>query len=164
VEAAASFRVAPPLTLSGSAAYTDAHLTTPAPVLGVTDVGARLPLSPRYNFAISANYEFELGPNYNGFVNLTDVWVGDRTSGYAGSLTNVLYRMPAYNTVNLNAGLILPNRMEIDAYLKNVFDVRGQLSANTLNNVFNPAAPVPVTISQPRTFGLVLKVPFGGRA
>jgi outer membrane receptor protein involved in Fe transport len=69
--------------------------------------------------------------------------------------------MPAYNTVNLNAGIVLPNRIEIDAYLKNVFDTEGQLAADTLNNVFNPSAGVPVTISLPRTFGLVLKVPFG---
>jgi iron complex outermembrane recepter protein len=160
-EASFSYRVLPPLTFSGSAAYTDARLTTAAPVLGVNYVGSRLPLSPKYNFAFNADYNFHLGERYRGFVEVSDVWVGDRTSGYFGSLSNVFYKMPAYNTVNLNAGIVLPNRIEIDAYLKNVFDTEGQLAADTLNNVFNPNAGVPVTISQPRTFGLVLKVPFG---
>ena len=162
VEASFSYRIVPPLTLSGSGAYTDARLTTTSPVLGVLYTGARLPLSPKYNFALSANYNFELGHGYHGWASVTDVWVGDRTSGYAGSYSNILYALPAYNTVNLNVGLILPNHMEVDAYLKNVLDARGQLSADTLNNVFIPSAPAPVMISQPRTFGLVLKVPFGG--
>jgi outer membrane receptor protein involved in Fe transport len=161
-EAAFSYRPLPPLTLSGSAAYTDARLTTTAPVLGVDYSGARLPVSPKYNFAFTADYNFNLGPRDRGFVEITDAWVGDRTSGYFGSLSNVLYKLPAYNTVNINVGVILPNHVEVDAYLKNVFDTEGQLAADTLNNVFNPEAGVPVTISLPRTFGLVLKVPFGG--
>ncbi len=51
--------------------------------------------------------------------------------------------------------------MELDAYVKNVFDVQGQVSASTLNNVFIPGAPVPVNLSLPRTVGLVLKVGLG---
>ena len=153
-----SYRVTPQFLLSGSAAYTDAYLTTPAPVLGVYTKGARLPLSPRYNFTISGTYNFDLGDGYSGALNASDVFVGDRTSGYAHSATNVLYKLPSYNTVNLNLALFLPRNIELDAYVKNMFDARGQLSAGTLNNVLNPTAPVPVTLSLPRTVGLVLKV------
>ena len=162
-EMAFSYRVTAPFSLSGSAAYTDAQFTSEAPVLDVLYKGARLPFSPRYNFAVAANYDYTLANNWHGWVNLQDVWVGDRTSGYAGSLTNILYKMGAYNTVNLNAALVFPNNIELDAYLKNVFDVRGELAAGTLNNSVDPFAGVPVTLSQPRTFGLVLKVPFGSR-
>ncbi|HWE46884.1 MAG TPA: TonB-dependent receptor [Caulobacteraceae bacterium] len=157
-----SYRVTSPFTVRGSAAYTDAQLTTAAPVLGVFYTGARLPLSPKYNFAVDGNYNFDWGANH-GWVNVQDVWVGDRTSGYAGSPTNVLYKMGAYNTVNLNAAIVFPDNIEIDGYVRNLFDVRGELGANTLNNVFNPFAGVPVVLSQPRTIGLVLKVPFGGK-
>ncbi|MBU6442991.1 MAG: TonB-dependent receptor [Alphaproteobacteria bacterium] len=153
-----SYRLTPQLLLSGSAAYTDAYLTTPAPVLGVLKKGARLPLSPRYNFTISGTYNFDLGDGYSGAVNVADVYVGDRTSGYAGSATNVLYKMPSYNTVNLNLALYLPHNIELDGYVKNMFDTRGQISAGTLANVLDPTAPVPVTLSLPRTVGLVLKV------
>lgn len=157
-----SYRVMPRLTLGGSAAYTDAFLTTTSPVLGVGYTGARLPLSPRYNFALSATYRFDIAPGYSGTVNVSDVYVGDRTYGYRGSAANPVYALPAYNTVNLNLGLLMPHRIELDAYVKNIFDVQGQVSANTLNNALYPAAPVPVALSQPRTVGLVLKVALGG--
>src|ERR1700693_4408379 len=49
-EMACSYRIFAPLTLGAAAAYTDARLTSSAPVLGLTEPGARLPLSPRYNF------------------------------------------------------------------------------------------------------------------
>jgi outer membrane receptor protein involved in Fe transport len=157
-EASVSYRPLPALMLSGSAAYTDAHLTTTAPVLGVNYKGARLPLSPRFNFALSGTYNFDLSENYAGDINISDIYVGDRTSGYARSATNVLYRLPAYNTVNFNLALFMPHDMELDAYVRNVFDSAGQISASTLANSVNPTAPVPVTLSQPRTVGLVLKI------
>ena len=160
-EASFSLKVAPPLTLSGSAAYTDASLTSTAPVLGVNYTGARLPLSPKTNFALTATYRFDLAPGYSGMASLSDIYVGDRTSGYAHSFTNVLYTMPSYNTVNLNVAVFMPNNMEVNAYAKNLTDTRGQLSANTLNNIFNPATGVPVTLQQPLTVGVVLKFGFG---
>ena len=161
-ETAFSFRVLPQLTLGGSAAYTDAHLTTTSPALGVTYTGARLPLSPKYNFALTADYRFEIGGGYSGSVDISDVYVGERTYGYNGSASSPVYDLPTYNTVNLNLGLTMPHRVELDLYVKNLFDTEGQVSANTLNNVFNPAAPVPVELSQPRTIGLVLKAKLGG--
>jgi hypothetical protein len=69
--------------------------------------------------------------------------------------------MPSYNTVNLNVAVFMPNNMEVNAYAKNLTDTRGQLSANTLNNIFNPATGVPVTLQQPLTVGVVLKFGFG---
>ena len=131
-------------------------------MLGIAYTGARLPLSPKYNFALNASYRFDIAAGYSGSVGVSDVYVGDRTYGYQGSALNPVYALPAYNTVNLNLALKMPHRMELDAYAKNIFDVEGQVSANTLNNVFNLAAPVPVALSQPRTIGLVLKVALGG--
>ena len=161
-ETAFSFRVTPDFTLGGSAAYTDAHLTTTSPVLGVAYTGARLPLSPKYNFALNANYRFDIAAGYSGAVNLSDVYVGDRTYGYRGSASSPVYALPAYNTVNFSLALMMPHRMELDAYVKNIFDVQGQVSANTLNNALIPNAAVPVELSQPRTIGLVLKAALGG--
>lgn len=161
METSFSYRVAPRLTLSGSAAYTDAQLTTEAPVLDVLYTDARLPVSPKYNFALNAAYRFELGPDHPGTFNVSDVWVGDRTSGYAGSATNILFKLPAYNTVNLNASLRLTQNVELAAYVKNVFDVQGELSADTLNNTVIPTSGVPVALSLPRTVGLVLKFGLG---
>jgi len=173
-EASFGYRILPELTLGGSAAYTDAFLTTPSPVLGVLYSGARLPLSPKFNFALTGTYTFELGGGYSGAVNLSDVYVGERNAGYdtspAASFAgtgNPLYKLAAYNTVNFGLSIFLPHNMELDGYVKNIFDVRGEVSASTVSDQYLnpnflglgvPYAPVPVELSQPRTVGLVLKI------
>jgi iron complex outermembrane recepter protein len=173
-ETSLSYRVLHDLTLGGSASYTDAFLTTPSPVLGVTNKGARLPLSARYNFALQGTYTFDLGGGYAGALNINDVYVGDRFAGYnvspallaAGRGTPV-YKLGAYNTINLNLALYLASNVELDGYVKNIFDVRGEVSAATtedeyLNPYFAhlglPYAPVSVEMSLPRTVGVVLKI------
>jgi len=148
-------------SLNGSGAYTDAYFTTTAPVVGVNYTGARLPLSPRYNFALGATYRFKLG-SAAGTASVTDVWTGDRTSGFAGSATNILYKLPPYNSLNASIGVELANGVELDAFVKNLLDSKGQLSANTLNNVFIPNAAVPVTLSQPLTAGVSVKFRWSG--
>ena len=160
-ELSVAARVMPRLTLSGSAAYTDAKLTTTAPGLGITYVGARLPLSPKYNFSVTANYGFDLPAGRAGSLLLSDSYVGDHTTGYAGSLVTPFYRMPGYNTVNIDVDLRLLSHLEVDFYAKNLFDTAGQVSASTLANEYDPSAPVPVTISRPRTIGVELKTSFG---
>ena len=157
VEASFNYRILPELSVGGSGAFTDAFTTSAGPALGLTTPGERLPLSPKYDFALQATYTYDLGGGIGGALNVSDVWVGDRNEGFAGSALDPLYTLPAYNTVNLNLAFFFPHNMEIDAYLKNVFDTEGQVSASTLNNALIPSAPVPVYLSQPRTVGLVLK-------
>jgi outer membrane receptor protein involved in Fe transport len=173
-EASFAYRILPDLSVGGTAAYTDGNLTTDSPVLGLpTSSDAALPLSPKYNFALNGTYTYDLGDGFSGAVNVSDVYVGSRDAGYNVSPTaafagtgNPLYKLAPYNTVNFNLSFYLPHNMEIDAYLKNVFDVRGEVSAITVNDQYLnphflglgiPYAPVPVYLSQPRTVGLVLK-------
>jgi iron complex outermembrane receptor protein len=160
-ELSVAARASSRLTLSGSAAYTDAKLTTTAPAIGITHVGARLPLSPKYNFAVTANYGFGLPRGRTGSLLLSDSYVGDHATGYAGSVVTPYYRMPGYNTVNVDVDLRLLSHLELDFYAKNLFDTAGQVSASTLANEYDPSAPVPVTISRPRTLGVELKTSFG---
>ena len=155
------YHVLPALTLGGSAAYTDAKLVTTAPQIGIAYTGARLPLSPKFNFAALANYNFPITDRYTGNLSVTDRYLGDRTTGFRGSLVSPLYRLASYNTVDLSAALQAPHGLEVDLYVKNVFDVAGEVSANAFSNEYNPAAPVPVWLSLPRTVGLILKVRFG---
>jgi iron complex outermembrane recepter protein len=160
-ELAVAARVLPRLTLSGSAAYTDARLTTTAPDIGITYVGARLPISPKYNLAVTANYDFDLPGGRDGSLILSDSYVGDHTAGYAGSLITPLYRMPGFNTTNFDVDLRLQSHLNLDFYVKNLFDTAGQVSAATLANEYDPSAPVPVTLSRPRTVGVELKTSIG---
>jgi iron complex outermembrane recepter protein len=158
-EMALSYRIFSPLTLSASAAYTDARLTSPAPVLGLADSGARLPLSPRFNFALMSTYNFNIVDNYTGAVTVTDRYVGGRNAGF-GTPVSPLYALGSYNTADVNVSVYAPHGLEVGLFLKNVFDKAGEVSAATLANQYNPAAPVPVYISEPRTVGVALKVKF----
>ena len=156
-ELAFDYRIVPALTLGGSAAYTDARLDTPAPVLGVKSPGVRLPLSPRYNFALVGNYSFDIVNNYSGLFTLSDRYVGSRTTGF-GTPVSPPYNLAGYNTTDMNLSVFAPHGIEVNVFLKNAFDKAGEVSAVTLANQYNPAAPVPVYISLPRTVGIGLKV------
>lgn len=160
-ELSVAAKVSPRLTLSGSAAYTDARLTTAAPGIGITYLGARLPISPKYNFAAVATYGFELPGGRGGSLLLSDSYVGNHATGYAGSLITPFYRMPGYNTANIDVDLRLQRHFELDFYVKNLFDTVGQVSASTLANEYDPSAAVPVTLSRPRTIGVELKTSVG---
>ncbi len=159
-EIAFAYRATAALTLTGSGAYTDAKLTTTVPGLGIAYTGARLPLSPKTSFAVSAKYDFTVA-GWGGDVMISDHYVGERTAGYAGSAVSPLYMLPSFNTIDLSVALKSAHGLEFDVYVKNALDERGQLSATTLANEYDPAAPVPVALSLPRTVGLVVKYAFG---
>jgi iron complex outermembrane receptor protein len=156
-ELAFNYRIIPALSLGGSAAYTDARLATAAPVLGVKTAGARLPLSPRYNFALVAAYNFNIIDNYSGVFSVTDRFVGDRLAAF-GTPVSPQYELASYNLTDLNLSVLAPHNVELGLFLKNVFDKAGEVSAVTLANEYNPAAPVPVFLTQPRTVGLSVRV------
>jgi iron complex outermembrane recepter protein len=153
-----NYRTGPTLAVGGSMAYTDARLTTTAPVIGIKYTGARLPLSAKFNFSLLGSYNFNINADYHGSLTVTDRYLGDRTAGYAGSTVNPLYTLRSYNTVDLGLALYVPYGLEVDLFAKNLFDVAGEVSASTLANEYNPAAPVPVQISLPRTVGLTIKL------
>jgi outer membrane receptor protein involved in Fe transport len=153
-----NYRTSPALAFGGSMAYTDARLTTTAPVIGIKYTGARLPLSPKFNFSLLGAYNFSVNADYRGSLTVTDRYLGERTAGYAGSAISPLYTLRSYNTVDLGLALYIPHDLEIDLFAKNLLDVAGEVSASTLANEYDPAAPVPVQISLPRTVGLGLKL------
>jgi outer membrane receptor protein involved in Fe transport len=158
-EMAFNYRVIPQLALGGSASYTDAHLDTTAPVIGVTYVGARLPLSPRYNFALVGTYNFNITDVYSGALTLTDRYEGNRDSGF-GTAISPNYKLAAFNTVDADLALNGPYGVSALVYVKNLLDTAGELSAVTGANEYGPSLPVPVGLSLPRTVGITLKYRF----
>lgn len=149
------------LTLRASGAFTDAKLTSAVPALGLATGGDRLPFSARFNTALSATYGFDVGSQSTGQFTVSDIWVGDRTTGYKGSVIAPLYRLPGYNTANLDLALFVPHGIEVDVFLHNALNKAGQVSALTDANEFDPAAPVPVVLTQPRTIGLRVTLALG---
>ena len=155
-EASLSYRLLPRLSVLATGAYTDAKLTTAAAILGLNYEGARLPLSPKFSAAIAANYNFDLSPSVTGALNVSFRHVGERNSGYPNSSVSLNYKLAAYNVVDATMSLTSTDGWQVTPYIKNIFGVRGEVSATTATNQFVPGAPVPVTLSQPRTIGLAI--------
>ena len=154
-----NYRVWSALTLGGSAAYTNARLSSTAPVIDVHEVGVRLPLSPRFNFALIGTYDFDIVSDYTGAFTVTDRWVGERNAGF-GTAISPQYQLASYNITDLNLAVNAPHGLEYSIFLRNVFDRVAELSASVLANEYNPAAPVPVFLAQPRTIGLSVNYKF----
>jgi outer membrane receptor protein involved in Fe transport len=152
-EMAFNYRIISALTLGGSAAYTNARLTSTPAVIDVTTPGVRLPLSPRFNFALIGSYDVDLSGGYVGSINVNDRWIGERNAGF-GTKISQQYVLSSYNITDLNLSVHSPNHLEYGLFLRNVFDKAGEVSANIIPLQYNPAAPVQVFLAQPRTVGL----------
>jgi outer membrane receptor protein involved in Fe transport len=158
-EMAFDYRVFPALTLGGSAAYTNARLTSKAPVIDVTTVGVRLPLSPRFNFALIGTYDVDLSNGYTGSINVTDRWIGERNAGF-GTKVSQQYVLSSYNITDVNLSVRSPYHLEYGLFLRNVFDKAGEVSANIIPLQYNHDAPAQVFLAQPRTVGLSINYKF----
>lgn len=160
-ELSAALKATSHLTFTASGAYTDAKLSSAVPALGLAQPGSRLPFSAKFNVSLAATYGFNVGSQSTGQFTLSDVWVGDRTAGYKGSPIAPYYQLPGYNTTNLDLAIYAPHGIEVDAFLHNAFDKAGQVSAATTANEYDPFAPVPVVLVQPRTIGVRLTIALG---
>ena len=153
-DAAFGFRATDALTINGSVAYTDAKLTTTAPQLGINFEGARLPVSPRWSFAIGADYVIDLGDDRSARLSVTDRYQGTRFSGYVGSATQLPYKLDPFNIVDADLTFTLNPRLDLGVYAKNLLDSRGELVGSRVDNAFDPTAPANVALTRPRTVGL----------
>lgn len=145
----------PRLTLVGAFGYTDAQLSEDAPDLGGVD-GDRLPDTPKFTGALSADYGFEIAGR-EAFAGATVRHVTDRVSSYDASGGVPQYELPEYTTVDLRTGLQFGDT-RLQLFVKNAFDERGQLSATTGFSALG--GPAWVSLVQPRTIGLNLVTQF----
>ena len=131
----------PGFAVTGAFAYQDAELSAADPVLRAAK-GARLPNVPRLTAALNADYELPVW-SLKPTVGATIRYVDDRVNGFGSTA----YRLPDYATVDLRTGFTL-ERVNIQLYVRNFFDERGQLS------LMQPQFGGRVAILQPRTIGL----------
>jgi len=143
------------LTLTGAFAYNDGYVTDANAGLGAAD-GERLPNTPHFTAAINADYRVARSPLHPS-IGATLRYVSDRTVSFDANASLPQYRLPDYASVDLRAG-ITAGPVDVQLYVRNLFDVRGQLSAQTVLSAFG--GPAQVTILQPRTFGLELSTRF----
>jgi outer membrane receptor protein involved in Fe transport len=138
-------------TISGWAAYDNAVLTQDMPPSSPDygPAGSRLPLSARFSGKLSANQQFRLTSETNGFAGLQLSYVGDRLSSFVTPGTErPVY--PAYAKVDLNVG-VDHDSWRVNLYVNNVADKRGVLGGGATTT---PAFAY--YYIQPRTVGLSL--------
>lgn len=136
-----------PFTLSGSGAYNDAALKTtfcsidldtgnPFPSCSAADgnisapKGTRLPIQPRFKGTVTGRYEFDIGST-KSFVQATVLHQSNTTS-YLGPFEAALLRdTPPFTTVDFSVGTKIGD-INLEAFIQNAFDERGELSHNTV--------------------------------
>lgn len=154
-ELAATWRPDAHWTLAANAAVIDAKLSDDAPGLGAV-AGARLPTSARFSATLSASYAFTLA-GFSSYLGLTQRHVGQRNAGFEGSAAVPLYRLPAYDMTDLQAGIDF-KRVSLALFVRNVFDKPAQLGA--ISAVQALGGPAWVSLARPRTLGATLTLPF----
>jgi iron complex outermembrane recepter protein len=147
------------LTVSANAAYTRAYLTSDAPAIGGTS-GQDLPNVPTFAANLTADYDFPLTGQLDGFVGGSFQYEGSRPIGFISGApaTFVPPVMPQYNTGNLRAG-VGRGGFGFEAYVKNVGNSYGitQL-VSQVRNAYGP--PLAGSVIQPRTFGISISQKF----
>lgn len=110
------------LTLSAAGGYVQAELSNDEGirngVIGAVK-GAQVQGVPKYNAAVSAQYNFAVWNDKSAFVTGGVQWVGPSKGSLNPALTD--FERPAYHTADFSAGLSF-DRYKLTAYVKNAFD------------------------------------------
>ena len=135
-------------------AYQRARLSEASTVLRAAK-GERLPGVPKFTASVNADYEWDMGavrPSLGASLRFVD----DRRSSFNAATSVPQYRLPAYEAVDLRAGLTF-GHVKAQIYARNLFDVKGQLNTRFTS----PAAgPITLSILPPRTVGASVTVDF----
>jgi iron complex outermembrane receptor protein len=142
----------PGLTFSANVAYIDAVLTSNTnPLLGGKS-GDPLPYTPQWSGTLDGVYNWSVTGDVDAFVGATWAYVGDRKSGFSGTIGQVA--LPSYNTWDLRAGVNVRKNWTVEVFAKNVGDVRGISALGPNLSVVSTGESV--TLIQPRTVGVTL--------
>jgi iron complex outermembrane receptor protein len=142
-------------TTTAALAYQDAKLSEADADLGGAE-GERLPNVPRFTASLSSDYRL-LVSRLQPSVGATLRHVSDRRAGFDNAVGNPSvppqFRLPAYTAVDLRAGFAVSST-DLQLYVRNLFDERGELSASTQFGTARTA------IVQPRTIGVSVTTAF----
>ncbi len=150
LEAGAIWKATRELQLTASLSLLDPKLLSDSPGLQAS-AGDRLPNSPKTAAVVNGRYSFQAG-GLPGFAALNVSRVGERTTGFPNA--GNFYRLPAYTQVDLSGGVRF-DRFDLNAFVRNLSDARGQLGA-----AVTPGQPAYVQLIEPRTVGVTLTAKF----
>ncbi len=168
------------LALSGSIleARFDSSVTTTAGVViaGFRD-GNRLPSTPEFTLAASADYSFPVGDGMQAFVRASAQHVGTRFTqasdqegnprsfvsglafgGATGTVPTVLdLELDSYQLVNLSTGIEWDDGLSVTLYVSNLFDENAQLA---FDRERGGRARLGFSTNPPRTIGMTVRKTF----
>ena len=154
VESALSLRPVQGLTLNATFAYAESKITSAVPsALTSLGVGDRLPYSPKYSGSASAEYRTPVFGDWSAYGSGSVRFASSRDAVFASRKSSPTYTMPSYSLVDLHAGLE-NSSFTVDLFVRNLFDKRAQLAANTFYNLAE------VTVARPRTIGLAATIKY----
>jgi len=151
VEFDTRWRATEAMTLGLAGAYTDATLTSPAPLV-FGNTGDRLPFVPRWSLSAHAEYEHPLTDDL--ILKLGAVY--HYQSGVNSALSRAdssFAALKGFSTVDIRGGLVR-GRYALDAYVRNLFDETAYISGGDTGGRSNL---IPL---QPRTVGVSLRATF----
>jgi outer membrane receptor protein involved in Fe transport len=168
------------LSFAGSLLEAEFDTTLPGALTAATGIrdGNRLPSVPKYQFATSATYGSRFSDKGEWFVTASWQRVGNRytqpadqennprtfVSGLAfngapaTASTRVNLLLPAYDLVNLSAGLDFDSGLGVQLYANNLFDENALLS---FDRERGGRARLGYNIGRPREIGITLRQKFG---
>jgi iron complex outermembrane receptor protein len=109
--------------------------------------GERLPGSPKENYSLGAQYNFNLGTRWRGFARADYTHVGDVRVVFIGDPD---VRLDAYDTANARLGF-QTDALSVDLYARNLTDERAVVSQG------EPALGGTQVIIRPREIGIELR-------
>ena len=170
------------LSFAGSLLEAEFDTTLPGALAGATGIrdGNRLPSVPKYQFATSATYGGRINDNAEAFVTASYQRVGSRYTqpadqennprnfvsnlpfrGASGTgVTRVDLLLPAYDLINLSAGIDFDNGLGVQLYANNLFDENALLS---FDRERGGRARLGYNVGRPREVGITVRQRFGRR-
>ncbi|MDO7835585.1 TonB-dependent receptor [Sphingobium sp. HBC34] len=172
LEAQATLTPLPGLTITANTAITDAELTKTLDPTIISDdptipyvqrllgrKGDRLPYSARFTGNFGVQQDFAISASGTGYVGFNVNYIGNRYGLLNQNSTTARFeraKLPGYTLVDLRAGLGLSNGIDVNFYVRNLFDKKGITSVDSRNGTQVPQ----ITLVTPRTIGMTASLRF----
>ena len=182
VEGELTARLAPGLDIGLSGSLLEAEFDTTVrdgagAVIGGIREGNRLPSVPKFQVSFDVTYSREVWNGANGYLKASVQHIGNRftqasdqennprafvsglpfggATGTAPTIVNL--QLPAYEIVNLSAGVEMQDGVDITLYVNNLFDENALLS---FDRERGGRARLGYSVGQPRTAGVTIRKSF----
>ncbi|WP_374575878.1 TonB-dependent receptor [Phenylobacterium sp. J367] len=182
VEAELSARIGEGFELSVSGSMLEAEFDSTVrdgtgAVIGGIREGNRLPSVPKFQMAVTGTYTWAVSSTMDGFVNASYQHVGSRYTqasdqennprsfvsglpfgGASGTNATIVdLKLPAYDLVNISAGIEMTSGLDVIAYVNNLFDENALMS---FDRERGGRARLGFAVGQPRTMGVTVRKSF----